>query len=122
MSEMRKSTGIGSNRRVGIWQQRVVFKWLPVAFSTDLEFGSWFYFWGSIIYMLIPLIPLVPLRGAYLPSERAVSGDSVDDDNISYDEKIFLASLLAFSGLLFAFGSYLLVRACRNPPSARLTS
>ena len=44
-----------------IISKRVVFRWLPVAFSTDVEHGSIWYLWGSMLSVFIPVVPLISL-------------------------------------------------------------
>lgn len=106
-----------SNLTEKIINSRSWFKWLPVRCSSDLELGSWFFVIGSVMYMCIPLFPLLSNGKLYWPTERAVSGYSVDDDGISHNEVIMEGLLVFVSGLFFTIGSYCWVRACRVPPS-----
>lgn len=49
------------NRRQRIIERRKAFEYLPVYFSSDLCHGSWWFVLGSLIAMLIPIVPLLDL-------------------------------------------------------------
>ena len=43
--------------KMKIIEKRVVFRGLPVLCENDLVHGSWWYFWGSALCILIPVMP-----------------------------------------------------------------
>ena len=49
-------------RNARILKRRGAFKWLHVAFTNDLVYGSWYYIVGSILSMLVPVFPLIGLE------------------------------------------------------------
>jgi hypothetical protein len=51
----------GARRKDIILARRGVFRWLPVACSNDLVHGSWYYVWGSVLCVVIPVFPLLLL-------------------------------------------------------------
>lgn len=54
-------------------RRRGAFTWLPVIFGwNDLLHGSYWFLWGSILAMCIPVIPLVALFEDLWPNDEAV--------------------------------------------------
>lgn len=54
-------------------RRRGAFTWLPVIFGwNDLLHGSYWFLWGSILAMLIPVIPLVALFEDLWPNDEEV--------------------------------------------------
>ena len=60
------------NTKEAIIKKRVVFVWLPVAYSNDIEHGSIWYFWGSVLTILIPIFPLISLYEDLWPNDEMV--------------------------------------------------
>lgn len=48
-------------RNKRILDRRVVFRWLPIATQNDLVCGAWWFVWGSVLTILIPVFPLISL-------------------------------------------------------------
>lgn len=75
--------------------RRGAFVWLPVFFSTDLEHASWWFVLGSIVFTFIPLVDIL--------------------DGPKTTQKIVLTFLYMISGVGYTIGSFLFVRAFREP-------
>lgn len=99
----RPDFGIGLSRKEKVHLRRVVFRWLPLHFHNDLVAGSWYFVFGSIIFTLISIIPLIDEK--LFPSSSG---------NLTSEEIIALSSLLVVSGIFFTLGSGAFVRALRE--------
>ena len=93
-----------------IINRRGAFHWLPVAMANDLVHGSWYFVWGSTLYMLFPIMPLINMYHPFIP-------DYSDEDDTPFPllKKDITYSLLIFSGFLFTLGSLMFVRATDEP-------
>ena len=91
-------------------KRRVVFKWLPLGFSNDLVYGSWWFFYGSLLTIIIPIFPLIALY------EDLWDNHHVEELGIPNVEHAVAYSLLVLIGILYTVGSYAFVRAVESPP------
>ena len=92
-------------------EKRRIFKWLPVLCENDLVHGSWWLVWGSVLAILIPVVPLVNL---YLPHNQQLW--PVPYENlIALPDHTAVYAVLIGCGLFFFLGSYCLVRFFANP-------
>ncbi len=58
-----------------ILSNRRAFKWLPVYCENDLVHGSWWYVWGSVLTIFIPVFPLVSLYAGWWPEPKDSDGN-----------------------------------------------
>jgi hypothetical protein len=93
-------------RRRKIRDRRGAFEFLPVRCSNDLVHGSWWFVVGSVLAMLIPIVPLVNLFYPFWYSEDSLP---LLSDAATY-------GLLIASGFFFTLGSLAFVRATEEPP------
>lgn len=91
-----------------ILDKRVVLKWLPIYFGSDLLHGSWWYVVSSILGVACALIVL-------LDSYKYV--DLGNDDSVLPHNLFQLAwGLCLLSSVFFTIGSLIFIRACNDPP------
>jgi len=114
MSTMRASTvwdrfslkGTPEEVKKRIIEHREVFKWLPALCSNDLVHGSWWYLWGSLISMIIPIFPLISLYEGFWPEA---------DVHLPKTEHVAVYVLLIVLGFFYTVGSYAFLRAVETP-------
>ena len=99
-------------RKEQILLAREVFIWLPVSYSSDLVHGSWWFVWGSVLSILIPIPLLVDIR---YPIFR-----TLDDTNLSAFCEAATWVLVIIAGILFSIGSLIWVRSFEDPPTPAL--
>lgn len=87
-----------------IRERRGVFSSIPVFCSTDLEHGSWWFVFGSILFTIIPILSLLHL----------------DSEGRKHSISIAPHYLYITSGVLFTLGSISFVRATKHPLPPRL--
>ena len=92
-------------------KHRVVFKWLPIAFSNDMVHGSWWFVAGSFISFLIPIIPIYDI----LDPTHSIFNVPVDK-SIPLFANILTWIILMISGFFFTVGSYVFLRSFEVPP------
>jgi hypothetical protein len=92
----------------------VVFRWLPLGFSNDLVYGSWWFFYGSLLTVFLPIFPLIALY------EDLWDNHHIEQLGIPSTEHAVAYSLLVFIGILYTIGSYAFVRAVETPPKPPL--
>ena len=91
--------------------KRRVLKWLPVLCENDLVHGSWWLVWGSVLAILIPVVPLVNL---YLPFASQLW--PIPYKNlIALPDHTAVYAVLIGCGLFFLLGSICLVRFFAGP-------
>lgn len=101
--------GFSKNER--IVRRRGVFKWLPVGFANDLQYGSWYLVVGCVLCILIPAMPLISL---YLtPSARF--WPTADAFTFPLEKHTAVYALLCGCGFFNTLGSLFLVRAFSDP-------
>ena len=76
----------------------------------DLEVGSWYFVWGSVIWMLFPILPLIDLYYPLFPGN-----EDADDTPLPIAESDANYALVMLSGLLFTIGSIFFVRCFWEP-------
>jgi hypothetical protein len=96
-----------SNILYGSLYRRVIFKWLPIAFSNDLVHGAWYFIIGSLITALIPVFPLIALY------ENIWDSYEVETVGLPNSWHAVAYSLLIVSGVFFTIGSYAFLRAVK---------
>lgn len=96
-------------RRARIVKNRGTLKWLPCLCSNDLVHGSWYYVWGSLISVIIPIFPLISL---YLGSKQWWPAEDV---GMSEDIHAVAYALMALLGFFYTLGSYAFLRAVEYP-------
>lgn len=79
--------------------------------STDVAHGSWWFVWGSLVAMLMAVIPLVQVD---------VNIFQATDDTLPVMDFYSTWALLIISGFFFTVGSYCFVRAFEEPPKPPL--
>eukprot|EP01041_Mallomonas_annulata_P013485 gene13485-28583_t len=89
-----------------IRNRRPVFKFLPVYFSNDLVHGSWWFVWGSLLSMLIAIVPLFQKSIPFMRDSK----NTLDALNYTVTW-----ALLIVSGAFFTLGSLAFVRALEDP-------
>jgi len=96
-----------------ILDRRHIFHWLPVAHENDLVHGSWWFVYGSILTTIIPIVPLISL---FI--------DFWDDPNdvMPWPNHTAVYALLSYIGVWFTVGSWVFVRAFREPAPPPLLS
>ena len=93
--------------------RRVVFKWLPVYCENDMVHGAWWFVWGSLLTIWIPIMPLIALYEDWWPDAATDDGKSI----MPLADHVAAYGMLAFAGVLYTIGSYIFVRVFRdNPP------
>lgn len=95
------------SRRDRITARRGAFQCLPVLFSNDLVHGSWWFVIGSVIAMLIPIVPLVDLFYPFWITNAS---------SLPLLQDVATFGLLIASGFFFTLGSLAFVRATEEPP------
>jgi uncharacterized integral membrane protein len=71
-------------------------RFLPIFSSNDLVAGSWYFVYGSILFTLISIVPLININSSYWPARSF--GD------FTSAELIVMALLFILSGVLFTVG------------------
>lgn len=94
-------------RKERILKRRGAFVWLPILCSNDLVHGSWWFVVGSMIAMIIPIVPLLDLFYPFWSTEHGT---------LPLLEDAATFGLLIISGLFFTLGSLAFVRATEEPP------
>lgn len=95
-----------TERNIRVRNRRGAFRWLPVFFANDLLHGSYWFLWGSILAMVIPIIPLVAIYEVLWENEEAF-----------YPKKYTAVySLLVVIGIFYSIGSYFFLRVFKEPP------
>jgi hypothetical protein len=89
-----------------ILQRRGAFLWLPVFCSNDLEHGSWWFVWGSLLTAVCAIYPI------YLRNEAKAQQN---DDLLPATDFDLTWAMVIISGLFFTFGSIAFVRAFSEP-------
>lgn len=89
-----------------IVEKRVLFKWLPVTYITDLEAGAIWWIAASVISILIPLFPLCSLYQHWWPTVNLVPRA----------DHVAAYCFLVWMGICYSIGSILFHRAVRHPP------
>lgn len=99
-----------------IINKRGSFVYLPVWHDwergpiNDLEVGSWYFVWGSLMWMLFPILPLIDLYYPLFPAN-----EDADDTPLPIAESDANYALVMLSGLLFTIGSIFFVRCFWEP-------
>jgi hypothetical protein len=116
-SIMRVTTNHGdspSDIKARTLARRVVFKWLPVYCENDLVLGAWYFFWGSLLTVFIPIMPLISLYENWWPEAKADDGE---ESIMPVRDHVAAYAMLAFAGVLYTIGSYIFIRVFKeNPP------
>jgi len=114
-----------TRRKELIVARRGVFRWLHVMCSNDLVYGSWYYVVGSVLCILIPIVPLVMIY-----DDLWGMGDAEDDVEVDVEgqqgssssssslpaaARTAVYSLLIVLGALYTAGSYAFLRAVESP-------
>jgi hypothetical protein len=98
--------------------RRGVFRWMHVACSNDLVYGSWYYFWGSVLCIVIPLFPLAMIY------EEVWTVDDYEhkhhQSTLPVAERTGVYSLLVLLGILYTVGSYAFLCSVETPRPAAL--
>ena len=109
ISAMRRATNSHihglSGTPIDVIARRGAFKWLPVICKTDCSTGSWFFVWGSILTVLIPIFPIIALYQGWWPHPGY----------IPQTENTAAYALLALCGYFYTLGSIALERAFQSP-------
>ena len=79
---METSASLDSNndfvdRKKNTVEKRTVFRWLPVLFENDLVHGSYWLFLGSVVGIVIPIMPLIALYENWWPPATDSSGNEL---------------------------------------------
>lgn len=87
---------------------RGAFLWLPIKYDNDLVHGSWYFVYGSFLSTLIPMIPLIDIytRFFYTPEDTQLGAFANSSTWI----------FLIISGIFSTVGSYVFIRAFKDPP------
>ena len=94
-----------TERNIRIRNRRGCLRWLPVFFANDLLHGSYWFLWGSIFAMVIPIIPLVALYEELWENHEAF-----------YPKKYTAVyTLLVVIGIFYTIGSYFFLRVFKEP-------
>lgn len=120
--------------KANIMRRRGIFKWLHVAYSNDLVYGSWWFVYGSVLCIIIPCFPLIAFyehlwETAELEEELGklyITTNAVKMCITHYltcgclgipeVDHVACYSLLIFMGVLYTIGSYAFLRAVETPP------
>jgi hypothetical protein len=108
---MRNPDGTPMTKKQVIVVRRGAFRWLPVLCSNDLEHGSWWFVWGSLLTALCAIYPIY--------TKEAQKSQHHDDFLPATDFDLTWA-LVIISGVFFTFGSLAFVRAFSEPPQEPL--
>ena len=106
------------DKKIRIVNKRGVFKWLPVLCDNDLVHGAWWYFWGSVVAILIPIMPLIALYLGWWPDATDSTGAVLMPKTphaIGY-------GLIVLAGLWYAAGSYIFIECFRDDSNSRKPS
>lgn len=95
-----------------IRDKRVLFKWLPVTYITDLEQGAIYWIAASVVSVLIPVFPLCSLYEHWWPTVNL----------IPRPDHVTVYCFLVWMGICYTIGSILFHRAVRHPPVPPLCS
>lgn len=98
-------TSLTVSLRDRIIKRRGCFHDLPVVCSSDLVHGSWWFFWGSLLTIFIPVFPLLSI---YFNFWEHISVLPELCNVLTY-------VLLIFSGFLYTIGSAIFIRAVEEP-------
>ena len=82
--------------------ERKYFTYLVRVSTTDLVEGSWWFVWGSILSVLIPIFPLISLYTGWWPDPTPF---------MPKDIHLTCYCLLIIMGIFFTIGSYMFLRA-----------
>jgi hypothetical protein len=93
-------------RNARIKRRRGAFKWLPTHFANDLLHGSYWFLGGSVLAMLIPVVPILSILYHFY----------VHHGSLETTVYFYIYGLLIFSGLMFSIGSYHFLRVFIEPP------
>jgi len=93
-------------RNARIKRRRGAFRWLPTFFANDLLHGSYWFLWGSVLAMLIPVVPILDILYHFY----------VHNGSLETTVYFYIYGLLIFSGLMFSIGSYHFLRVFIEPP------
>ena len=93
-------------RNARIKKRRGAFRYLPTYFANDLLHGSYWFFWGSVLTMFIPIVPLLNILYHIYHHTGAL-------ESTLY---LYIYGLLVFGGLMFSIGSYHFLRVFIEPP------
>lgn len=89
-----------------IVHRRKCMKWLPFhSCHNDLVYGSWWFLWGSILTVCIPIFPIISL----------FAGLWENTDPLPHEAYISAYGLLICSGLFYTSGSIAYIRAVEEP-------
>ena len=91
-------------------QNRGVFKWLPVRCENDLVHGAWWYFWGSLFTVIIPIFPLIAIYEDWWPQPVGANGKPLLEDS----PHVAAYSLIVFAGIMYTIGSYIFIDCFRE--------
>lgn len=87
--------------------RRGAFRWMPVGFSNDLVYGSWWFVSGSILMTLSPIYPLY---------EKFERNYEQTDDLLPESDFYSIWILMIICGVFFLLGSLAFTRAFNEPP------
>lgn len=102
-----------ARRNLLILNRRGVFKWLPVGCSNDMVLGSWWYVWGSVLCIIIPVFPLVQNFNQLWTEDDHERHHHAYNMPLEVGTAVF--ALLIFLGILYTIGSYAFLRAVETP-------
>ena len=91
--------------------KRVLFKWLPVLFVNDLVHGSWWFVWGSMFAVFIP----IPIVINFYLQHRDQFWEVAYQYLITLPDHTAVYIVLVGCGIFFTIGSYFLVRGFTEP-------
>jgi hypothetical protein len=108
---MRNPDGSAMSKAQVIVARRGAFRWLPVLCSNDLEHGSWWFVWGSLLTALCAIYPIYTKEAQH---------NQHNDDFLPATDFDLTWALVIISGVFFTFGSLAFVRAFSEPPQEPL--
>lgn len=108
---LRKPDGTPMTKKEVIIERRGALKWLPVFCSNDLVHGSWWFLWGSLLSMVIAIVPLI---------QKYITFYHQTDDTLPRIDQDITWALLIICGFFYTVGSYAFVRAFEEPPKLAL--
>lgn len=91
-------------------EKRAVFKWLPVLFENDLVHGSYWYYWGSLLAVFIPVIPLIALYENWWPPATDAEGNEL----LPGTPHTTAYALMTYAGVWYVIGSYIFINIFRK--------
>lgn len=98
--------------QMAVRNAREVFHFLPVYGLNDMVHGSWWFVWGSVLSLLIAIIPLIDIYDKFFTTPEATQLKAFDEASTW----IFII----ISSFFFTLGSYAFVLAFEDRPKKLL--